>query len=188
MKKKAAINFNSLSFKTKGIIFCGLQAIIPIVILIILKLVSAGTTMFMIIGTISIIVSLTITYFYNSSLSDSINQLKKYNNKVLEGNLDEEINQNILSRHDEIGDFANSLQEMVSHFKQIIKNIMKNVEETASTSEEFSASSEEVNSSMEEVTATVQEMAKGAQNLSKQSMSAANRIQNITKSIKTSNT
>jgi methyl-accepting chemotaxis protein len=65
--------------------------------------------------------------------------------------------------NDEIGDLADSFNEMVTNIKKVIETVATTAEQVAASSEELTASAEETKRATEQITGSIQSVASGAE-------------------------
>ena len=110
-----------------------------------------NTTIIVII--ISIILGAVLIYFIIRSITKPLARLIASTAKISKGDLSEDIQ---YTRNDEIGQLANSFNEMVISLREVISSVLKTTEQVAAASEELMASSEQIAES-------AQEMAEGSE-------------------------
>lgn len=117
------------------------------------------TTLFILmISLVSIIIAITIAIFISRNISNRLNPLTVYSEKIAEGDLSiEEIN---VKGKDEIAQLAESFNKMLINLKNIIHQVDQTSGQLAASSEELLATSQETTASTNQVATTISEMAK----------------------------
>jgi len=123
---------------------------------------------------IALIIGITLSYFMTRSIRNPIIGMVGGANRFAEGDFTGEIK---VKSADEIGDLANSLNNMARQLRALISNIITNAQTLAAHSEELAASAEEVSATVEEVASTTNEVA----SMAEKSMENANITANESK-------
>ncbi|MBO8137452.1 MAG: methyl-accepting chemotaxis protein [Desulfotomaculum sp.] len=110
-----------------------------------------------------------IFYISNKIIISPLNMLMKGINKFASGDFTEKID---IKSKDEIGELANSVNNMSDQLNNLLKDIAVNAQSVAAQSEELAASNEELNATMEEVASTTNEVASAAE----QGYKSANKV------------
>ncbi|MBZ4667604.1 MAG: methyl-accepting chemotaxis protein [Defluviitaleaceae bacterium] len=152
------------------------------------------TVMIIIVSAIFIVMGIGITILIARSITQPIKETTKYLNVIATGDFTGNISKKILSKKDEIGSLANSLNKMqhsirtmmqavvnessvVSEMLAGINNNMfalnKSIEEISSTTEELSAGTEETAASSEEMNATSLEVEKAIESIASKAQEGA---------------
>ena len=135
------------------------------------KIVSASISIVSLLLIISIILGVIISNFISSSLSRVFGKCVEIVNEVAHGNLTLSVDKKILKRKDEVGQLANSIDEMAVKLKNVVVNINDGANFIANAGSEMSSASqklssganeqasvaEEVSSSMEEMVANIEQ-------------------------------
>jgi len=100
-------------------------------------------------------------FIYGRSISKPIINAANIAKKISEGDLTVSIEKS--KAKDEVSELTNSLASMVTHLRQLVKEVNFTANKVANNARETAASSEELNSSVEEVSSTVQQIATGSQ-------------------------
>lgn len=103
--------------------------------------------------------------------------------KVASGALNFQIDSQILSRSDEIGDMGRSLQEMISSFSGIIHQISESSAMLDAVSREYGESFQTIVDHINGINSSMEEIANGATEQAKDSQEANNQVINIGESI-----
>ena len=135
---------------------------------------------FIIIFIVQIIV---IYLFINRYISNPITKLKNKFNKIADGDLTQNISNDMTQRGDEIGELSKAINEMLANLKNIISQVASIAENLSASSEELSASSEEISASAEEVGKAIEEVASGAEEQSAQVDDTKNRVKELSNEI-----
>ncbi|MDD7403606.1 MAG: methyl-accepting chemotaxis protein [Butyribacter sp.] len=108
-----------------------------------------------------------------------------YVDKVAGGALNFQISQKLLTRNDEIGEMARSVQSMLSAFSEIVHNITDSSKQLTVTSSEFSDSFQTIVSHIGNINTSMEEIANGATDQAKESQDANNQVTNMGEAIST---
>lgn len=111
------------------------------------------TSIFLVI--ISMGIGIVISIFLSKTIKKPVSEMISGAKRFAQGDFTQKIK--VLSS-DEIGDLANTLNEMSRQLKTLISAVAENAQILAAHSEELAASAEEVSGSMEEVAATTSEV------------------------------
>ncbi len=98
----------------------------------------------------------------SSSITKPIKNAADFSKQLASLNLGIEVSEKDLTRKDELGDLAQSLNSIKESLRRVITQIKESFEQLAATSQEMTASSQESSSAIEEVSRAVDEIAKGA--------------------------
>jgi methyl-accepting chemotaxis protein len=157
------------------------------------KMNSSFTTFLVIVsvsGIILIIIALASAFVTTMSIVRPLRKGVEFAKSLGSGNLMTKIDFN---QNDEIGELAQSLQEMVDKLREIIVKIIDGAEKVGTTGEELNnralqlsrgaadqaSSTEEVSSSMEEMVSNIQQNTENAQQTEKISLTASNGIKKV---------
>ena len=143
---------------------------------------------------ILIVISIIQVSIISSRITDPIKKSSIYLNLIAQGNFLVDVDAKILSRNDEIGIIANSIQKMKDSLKHLVSSIAEesdniqskvniimaemeelngNIESVSATSQELAANMEETAASSQEMSATSQEIEKAAQSIAENSQKGA---------------
>jgi methyl-accepting chemotaxis protein len=145
-----------------------------------------------IVGILSLFMAIAIVILYARTLTKPIINTAKKAGEIAGGELRNDLTQDLLRRTDEIGDLANSLQNMMAKLREVIAaiddtsgRITSGSGQLSGTSQQLSqgateqaASVEEISSSMEQMTSNIRQNADNAaqtEQLAKKAASAAER-------------
>ncbi|MCY6369313.1 methyl-accepting chemotaxis protein [Clostridium ganghwense] len=120
----------------------------------------AGITL--IVGVLSFIIVVLIT----KSITNPLNKSVEHLGVISKGDLTVEVSDEVLKRHDEIGDLTRSVKVMQDSVRQMILNIKEVSENIEDSSEDLECSAEATASSSQNVSIAIQDVAKGAGNQS----------------------
>ena len=136
------------------------------------------TTTFIIIALLifgSILMLLIVARTITAPLSvvvENANQLSVYN-------LSSDVNQRYLSRRDEIGTMANSVQTVILNLRDLLGDVAKNSEQLAASAQALTATSEQSSVAAEEVAETINEIAKGASEQAENTMTGSEKLSEL---------
>lgn len=157
------------------------------------KMNSSFTTFLVIVsvsGILLIIIALASAFFTTMSIVSPLHKGVEFAKSLGSGNLMTKVD---VKQNDEIGELAQSLQEMVDKLREIIIKIIEGAEKVGITGEELNnralqlsrgatdqaSSTEEVSSSMEEMVSNIQQNTENAQQTEKISLTASNGIKKV---------
>lgn len=118
------------------------------------KLVLALTAVALILGALA-------SYFISSAISNPIRKLQKMAIQIAGGDLRNTLVE--IKNKDEIGQLAESFNNMGNHLRELIREVGTNAEQVAASSEELTASAEQTGQATEHVAAITEKLAEGAQ-------------------------
>jgi len=111
---------------------------------------------------IILLISVIFIYYVGNSFAKPIIQIKYKASNLAKLDISENIEQQLLSSKDEVGELANSLQIVTESFRDIVKEMRHSANQVAASSEELTATSQQSSVASEEVAKTIEEIAKGA--------------------------
>jgi len=99
------------------------------------------------------------------NVAKPVKELSGVAEKIAEGDLRQDVN---IQAKGDINGLIGSFSEMTNKLKNLIGDIRKGAQDTASAAEELSSSAEEVNASVEQTSSTIQQIADGSSRTSEQ--------------------
>ena len=99
------------------------------------------------------------------NVAKPVKELSGVAEKIAEGDLRQEVN---IQAKGDINGLIGSFSEMTNKLKNLIGDIRRGAQDTASAAEELSSSAEEVNASVEQTSSTIQQIADGSSRTSEQ--------------------
>ncbi|WP_246943495.1 methyl-accepting chemotaxis protein [Bacillus pinisoli] len=115
----------------------------------------------LILGIISIMIGFFIALYMGRIISKPVVEIAGVARKIADGDLT--IDEIKVKNKDEIGDLANSFNQMASNLRIILKQVGAASEQVAASSEELTASSEQTTKATEQVASTMQQVASGVE-------------------------
>jgi methyl-accepting chemotaxis protein len=113
----------------------------------------------LILGFIAILFSIFIAIYMTHIISNPVKTVAQSARKIASGDLTvEDIK---VKNRDEIGDLANSFNQMAESLREMIQKVGKNAEQVAASAEELTASAEQTSKAVEHVAESTQEVAAG---------------------------
>ncbi|MDR7000219.1 methyl-accepting chemotaxis protein [Neobacillus niacini] len=147
----------------------------------------------LVIGIVSIVIGMIIALIIGRIISTPLVKMAKMAEKIASGNLTfDEIK---MKNKDEIGDLANSFNQMTNNLRHLIQEVGANAEQVAASAEQLSASAEETSAasiqigetmhrvadgvnrqvqSIEETSLTINELSVGVQQIANNSLNVSN--------------
>lgn len=113
----------------------------------------------LILSIISVLLAMVIAYYISQIISNPVIAINKAAGKIASGDLTSEKMK--IKNKDEIGDLAQSFNQMTENLRELIQQVSINAEHVAATAEELAASAEETSKASEQITYTIQEVASG---------------------------
>ncbi|MCT4607477.1 MAG: methyl-accepting chemotaxis protein [Marinisporobacter sp.] len=141
----------------------------------ILKEIQALKTYMMIATVIILIIGFVLTYIIGNSIAKPIIQATEQAEIIASGDFTKEIPKRLLSKKDEIGRLAKSLEKMKKNLHELIRSVAHSSEQVAASSEELTATAEQAAAASQEVARTIEEIAKGAMNQAKDTEDGASK-------------
>lgn len=117
---------------------------------------------FVIIGMIIILVGLSFAVWFGKRLILGIQKVESALQKTASGNLSYSIDERLLSRQDEIGKIARSLEGVKDSLAEMIGSVKNTGENLKETSDEFNVKFNSIFENIQNVNQVVEELAKGA--------------------------
>ena len=140
--------------------------------------------MSILIGIIAVLIGIAVAYYVSGYIARPILKLRNSANKIAGGDLTENVN---IDNNDEIGELAESFNEMVGSLKKLVENINESAQKTEQTGEELketvaetSDSIDNVAASVEEFSASIEEVAASAEEFASSSTEINENVQGIT--------
>jgi len=118
------------------------------------------TTATVVLTVIALLIGIALSVFMARSIRNPVIRMVEGANRFAQGDFTGEID---VKSTDEIGDLAESLNNMAKQLKAAISEIITNAQALAAHSEELAASAEEVSATVEEVASTTNEVAATAE-------------------------
>lgn len=161
---------------------------------VVMAKVSNLTTRMITVSVLFLLVGIWITMLISNNISRPIKETTKCLNIISTGDFTGEISENLLTKQDEIGSLANSLDKMQSSIRAMMKAVVdestnvsqmlsdinnnmsklnENIEEISSTTEQLSAVTEETAASSEEMNATSLEVEKAIESMASKAQEGA---------------
>lgn len=113
------------------------------------------------ISILAFIIGLFIALFISRLISKPVQLISRSAEEVAKGNL--AIDDLKVKNNDEIGQLAESFNEMKTNLRDLIYNVSSTSEQVASSAEELMASAEQTSSATEQVTTAIQKVASGSE-------------------------
>ncbi|HYK72597.1 MAG TPA: methyl-accepting chemotaxis protein [Pseudoneobacillus sp.] len=113
----------------------------------------------LILSIVSVLLAMVIAYYISQIISNPVIAINKAAGKIASGDLTSEKMK--IKNKDEIGDLAQSFNQMTENLRELIQQVSINAEHVAATAEELAASAEETSKASEQITYTIQEVASG---------------------------
>ncbi|RUL55037.1 methyl-accepting chemotaxis protein [Lysinibacillus antri] len=136
-------------------------------------------TLILIIFIGGLILALVIAYIVSRMISKPLELVNNNIKEVADGNLTiEPVN---VKNKDEIGELAQSFNEMTSNLRDLIHQVTQTSETLAASSEELLASSEQTSQATEQIAISIQEVASGSENQVNSASSAEQSVNEISK-------
>ncbi len=132
----------------------------------------------LLIGGISLILAIGISYIFSNSLTKDIKELAVYMERIKQGDFTVKFK---TKSKDEIGKLVEGFNIMIEEIAGLIKNVKDMSGEVTTATESLAATSEETSASAEEVARTVNEIAKGASEQASESERGAALTLNLAK-------
>ncbi|WP_051569392.1 methyl-accepting chemotaxis protein [Alkaliphilus transvaalensis] len=114
------------------------------------------------VGIIAFLILSLILFRLSNYAIKTLNITKTYVNSMAEGDFSIAISQKHLNLKDEFGEIINAIEHMKNSIKEIVKNIGDTAQLVSSSSEELTATSQQSSIAADEVAKTIEEIAKGA--------------------------
>lgn len=115
---------------------------------------------------IVMLIGIVIAFVLSNNITKGINLVKERLKLFEEGNFSFEINNSLLKRKDEVGDIANSSQNVQLKISEIIKGIQNESTKVKETADNSAISVEDVHNSIEDISATTEELSAGLEETS----------------------
>ena len=121
-------------------------------------------TLFIVSGVLILIISTLVVFLFSRSLTKGIREVEGNLQKAADGDLSFNIDSKLLTRTDEIGSIARSLDSVKASLAGIIGNVASTGDKLMDSSREFSKKFDSITSSIMDTSDTIEELAKGATN------------------------
>lgn len=116
----------------------------------------------LVLGIIAILTGLIIAYYMGRIISNPVTAIAASAEKIASGDLTTEDIK--VKNKDEIGELANSFNQMSRNLREMIHQVGSNAEQVAASAEELTASAEQTSQATEQIVHTMQEVAVGVDN------------------------
>jgi len=147
-----------------------------------------------------LLIGIGLTMLIARNISRPIKETTKHLNVIATGDFTGNISKKLLSKHDEIGSLANSLDKMQNSMRTMMKAVVdessivremltainkdmrklnENIEEISSTTEQLSAAAEETAASTEEMNATSSEIEKAIESIASKAQEGAATVNKV---------
>ncbi|WP_019639819.1 methyl-accepting chemotaxis protein [Paenibacillus fonticola] len=142
------------------------------------------TNLFITIG-IALIAGFILVYVFTSRMINPLRKLTTHAQKISTGDLTTE--KLDIKTNDEVGQLAQSMNQMQADLRSMIKSIANTSEELNSQSEEVTQSANEVSAGAEQIASTMQELTAGAEEQASSAVLISTLIEELNKKISQSN-
>ncbi|MEH7075137.1 methyl-accepting chemotaxis protein [Neobacillus drentensis] len=113
----------------------------------------------LLIGSIFIIILVLLSLLIFKLIIKPIQQIVAISEEVSKGNLENEVNEKILKRKDELGKLGYSLNILIMNFRKLIKEIKKNIDHSAVNAQELEGAMNKANDSVSKLVDSIQQVA-----------------------------
>ncbi len=96
-----------------------------------------------------------------------------------QGDLTVDVKKELLSRKDEVGQMANSVQTLIDRLQEIVSNLKNTASELHRSGEEMTSSANQSNKATEEISSAVEDISKGAVSQAEEIQNASTQIANM---------
>lgn len=124
-----------------------------------------------------------LTFLYIHKVTKDLAQVSKAASFIATGDLNVNIDEKLLKRHDEIGHLAKSFEDMRENLRAIASNMLTTAEEVNESSHVLSEVTEQAAVTAEDIAKTIEEIAKGASDQAKDTEMGSQQIFDIGHSI-----
>ncbi|PXV89473.1 methyl-accepting chemotaxis protein [Lachnotalea glycerini] len=133
----------------------------------------------MIIDIIVLVISLISGIFFIGLIVKAIRNIVTHVNKVANGELDEDVQNKLLKRKDEVGDMSRSLQSLIHSFTDILHKILSTSDSLADFSTSFKASFLSISEAISNINTAIDEIANGATSQASETQNANSEVLNM---------
>ncbi|WP_010677698.1 methyl-accepting chemotaxis protein [Bacillus timonensis] len=113
----------------------------------------------LILGVLSLLVGLSIATYIGRIISKPVVAISKNAEKIASGDLS--VDEIKVKNKDEIGELANSFNQMAKSLREVIQQVGLNADQVAASAEQLTASSEQTNDATKQIAETMQQVASG---------------------------
>jgi methyl-accepting chemotaxis protein len=139
----------------------------------------SSLTIMSILSVVAVVFGLTIAFFSSRMISKPLKFVTDNVKQVAKGNLT--MDPIRIKNNDEIGELAESFNEMGTSLANLIRKVTQTSETVAASSEQLLASSEQTTKATEQITIAIQEVAAGSEHQVSSAMAGNQSIQEISK-------
>lgn len=136
-----------------------------------------------IISIVVLLLSITIAVFFIGFIVKAIRGIVIHVNKVADGQLDEDVENKLLKRKDEVGDISRSLQSLIHSFTDILHKILSTSESLEDFSDRFKIAFASIREAIDNINTAVDEIANGATSQANETQNASNEVVNMGRAI-----
>lgn len=124
-----------------------------------------------------------LTFAYIHKITKELSKVSSAAGIIATGDLNADIDQKLLSRHDEIGHLAKSFEDMRHNLREIAGSMLETSKEVTDASHMLTEVSEQASITAEDISRTIEEIAKGASDQAKDTELGSEQIFDIGHSI-----
>lgn len=117
--------------------------------------------------------------FFIKRITSKINKLTEYSHRISEMDFTENIDDNILSREDELGVIGSSLQTIIDHIRNMVYNLSQSAAQVAASSQQLAAISEETTASANNIYEASYKISESSKHQHKEILNATSSIKEI---------
>lgn len=137
----------------------------------IIALVSVSIVVLIVVAAVATVIS--------TKLANALVTVNRLFVSLSQGDLTVEVNKELLSRKDEVGQMANSVQTLIDRLQEIVSNLKNTASELHRSGEEMTSSANQSNKATEEISSAVEDISKGAVSQAEEIQNASAQIANM---------
>lgn len=137
----------------------------------VIALISVSIVVLIIIAVVASIIS--------TRLANALVSVNKLFVSLSSGDLTVEVNKNLLTRKDEIGQMANSVQTLIDRLQNIVSNLQNTATQLHKSGEDMTSSANQSSKATEEISSAVEDISKGAVSQAEEIQNASAQIANM---------
>lgn len=126
-----------------------------------------------------LIVVAAVTTVISTRLANALVTVNRLFVSLSQGDLTVDVNKELLSRKDEVGQMANSVQTLIDRLQEIVSNLKNTASELHRSGEEMTSSANQSNKATEEISSAVEDISKGAVSQAEEIQNASAQVANM---------
>ena len=137
----------------------------------IIALISVSIVVLIVVAAVATVIS--------TRLANALVMVNRLFVSLSQGDLTVDVKKELLSRKDEVGQMANSVQTLIDRLQEIVSNLKNTASELHRSGEEMTSSANQSNKATEEISSAVEDISKGAVSQAEEIQNASAQVANM---------